>query len=76
MWSSDYVNNGLEAVQNVCVEGDLPMPQLHTAAKGSGILMLWNSNIYVDVNNMILWHMQKFLEADTLHNFFKICILF
>lgn len=40
MWSSDYVNNGLEAVQNVGVEGDLPMPQLHTAAKGSGILML------------------------------------
>lgn len=40
MWSSDYVNGDLEAVQKVDVEGDLPTPHLHMTAKSSGILML------------------------------------
>lgn len=40
MWSSDYVNNDLEAVQKVDVERGLPTPRLHMAAKSSGILML------------------------------------
>lgn len=40
MWSSDDVNDYLEAVQKVDVEGDLPQHHLHMAAKSTGILML------------------------------------